>query len=779
VEFLDDHAAVEARRLRRRTVIGCLIAVAGTAAIFGLVRLAPAASPLIGLADSLFLTLVIACAWYGGLMPGLLATVSGTSAFALLFSGGNHELAPSIDLPTQVGALATLGLLVSVLAGGLHENRRQIASSHRQILEEGERNRQVLRALQEKAAQENAGRKTAEEQLRRIGWMLESRPRNEPQTQPYGDMAQLNTRRTLADAVSPDLVQDAVRDYLDLLETSATVYERNGDYVHRSFSSEWCRFLDAASRRLIPTEDNRVAARSGQWHCHESCWEASRKAMETGKPVDMECKGGIRLHAVPIRAGSVPVGSMGFGYGDPPTDPDQLSKVAELYAVSVEDLAERARQYSSRPPFIITQAKERARAAARLLGEIVQRRRLEQELQFRLRELAEADRRKDMFLATLAHELRNPLAPMRNALQVVKLAEGDPVRITVAREIMERQVTQMVRLVDDLLDVSRITRNKLELRKAVVDLGAILEQAVEISRPVIDAAKHKLRVELPREPILVEADSVKLAQVFLNLLNNAAKYMEPGGEIVLTASLQNDKAVVSVRDQGIGIAPEMLARVFDAFYQVDQLSSRTQGGLGVGLMLAQRLVNLHGGAVTARSEGVGKGAEFVVTLPAIVPAENPGNPSVSDVTSPGSLEGLETPMRHHRVVIVDDNEDSASSLATLLGLEGHDVRVAYDGVRALEIARLMQPNVIVCDIGLPGMSGYEVARIVRREPWGRSATLIAVTGWGQEDDRRRSSEAGFDHHLVKPVEPDQLVALLAHVRSSEWIPDGSSARSLA
>ena len=612
-------------------------------------------------------------------------------------------------------------------------------------------------------------RKQAEEQLQRIGWMLESRPRAPPQPQPYGDMAHINSRRTLADAVSPEVLRDVVGDSLDLLQTSASVYERNGDYAYRSFSSGWCRFLDLASRNLCGTEDNRAAAASGRWHCHESCWQAARLSMERGEPVDMPCRGGIRLYAVPIRAGNVPVGSMTFGYGDPPTDPLQLQAIAERYGVTIEELAARAREYSSRPPFVIEQAKERLRSSARLLGEMAQRRRLEQELQRRLQELSEADRRKDEFLATLSHELRNPLAPIRNALYMLKTAENDPRQVATARRLMSRQVNQMVRLIDDLLDVSRITRNRLELRRERVDLSTVVQQAVESARPAIDAGRHELDLRLPEEPVMLDADPVRLGQVFLNLLNNAARYMEPGGLITVVAERRGDRAVVRVQDTGIGIAPEMLPRVFDAFYQGAPSAGHAREGLGIGLMLAQRLVDLHGGTISAHSEGIGKGTEFVVSLP--LAAQSAQAPAAVEPAAVAQESEVRTAvMRRHRVLVVDDNRDSGESLAVLLRLHGSEVRVAYEGRLALEAATWMKPNVVICDIGMPGMSGYEVARRLRQEPWGRSATLIALTGWGQEDDRRRSDEAGFDHHLVKPVDPARLLELLSRVPTDERLP---------
>ncbi|HVX12194.1 MAG TPA: PAS domain S-box protein [Pirellulales bacterium] len=369
--------------------------------------------------------------------------------------------------------------------------------------------------------------------------------------------------------------------------------------------------------------------------------------------------------------------------------------------------------------------------------------------------LREADHRKDEFLATLAHELRNPLAPMRNALQVIQLAGNDTKAVGQAREMMERQMRHMVRLVDDLLDVSRITRGKLELRKQRVDLLAVVRTAVETSRPLIEAASHHLTITMPQQPLFVDGDPVRLAQVFSNLLNNAAKYTEQGGEIWLTAERQGSDAVLSVRDTGLGIPKEMLAKVFELFTQVDRTLEKSQGGLGIGLTLVRRLIEMHGGSIEARSEGYGKGSEFIVRLPAVLT----GAPS-EDKTADKS-----TPSSHRRILVVDDNRDSAISLGMMLQLMGNEVRTAHDGLDAVRTAEVFGPDVVLMDIGLPKLNGYEAARRIREEAWGRDMLLIAVTGWGQEDDKRRSKEAGFNFHLVKPVELAALEKLLSGLLS--------------
>jgi len=372
--------------------------------------------------------------------------------------------------------------------------------------------------------------------------------------------------------------------------------------------------------------------------------------------------------------------------------------------------------------------------------------------------LNEAHRSKEEFLATLAHELRNPLAPIRNALEIMKLASGNGPVIEQARSMIERQLEQMVRLVDDLLDVSRITRNKLELRKEPVSLAAAVQGAVEASQPLVAAMGHELTVSLPPQPVALEADPVRLTQVFLNLLNNAAKYTPRGGRISLTAERQGGEIAVAVRDSGIGIPAEMLPRIFEPFTQVDHSLERSSGGLGIGLTLARRLVELHGGTIEARSEGAGRGSELIVRLP-VVPAA-----TAKGISEP-ARERAELPAR--RVLVVDDNRDSATSLATLLQLGGHEVVTAHDGEEAVTAAAAFRPDMILLDIGMPRMNGYDAARRIREQPWGGSVALVAMTGLGQEEDRRRSSEAGFDEHLVKPVDLEALQYLLASLASPQ------------
>jgi PAS domain S-box-containing protein len=393
--------------------------------------------------------------------------------------------------------------------------------------------------------------------------------------------------------------------------------------------------------------------------------------------------------------------------------------------------------------------------------------------------LKEADRRKDEFLATLAHELRNPLAPIRNGLQILKRAEVGSSAAEHARTMMERQLKQMIRLIDDLLDVSRISRGKIQLQRKPIDLAAVVQTAVETSRPLIDSGEHSLTVEVPNRPLVVDGDATRLAQVFANLLNNAAKFSPSGGKIAIVARGEwrapngeatngidhgspraTFEAVVSVKDSGEGIPLEMLSKVFDLFTQVDRTLERPHSGLGIGLTLVKRLIELHGGTVEAKSEGPGLGSEFVVRLPASAEGTQP-----ADETGDDSMQRITAARR--RILIADDNADAADSLAEVLAFSGDEVRTASDGLRAIEEAEAFRPDVALLDIGMPNLNGYDVCRRIREQPWGADMTIIALTGWGQEEHRRRSQEVGFDHHLVKPVAARTLMKVLEELDAAK------------
>ena len=368
--------------------------------------------------------------------------------------------------------------------------------------------------------------------------------------------------------------------------------------------------------------------------------------------------------------------------------------------------------------------------------------------------LREADKRKDQFIALLAHELRNPLAPLRNGLQVMRVAPGDPHAVAQARDVMERQLGHMVRLIDDLLDISRISQSKMELRRSRLLLADVVSSAVETASPAIEAGRHKLAVSLPAQSVHLDGDLTRLAQVFSNLLMNSAKYTESGGQIWLAAELQGDTVTVTVRDTGIGIPTEALPRIFDMFSQVDRSVERETGGLGIGLALVKGLVEMHGGVVSVASEGQGKGSTFSVTLPVLKEVAE----QVADTTADTIGKPVAGPRR--RVLVVDDNRDSADTMAMMLKFMGNEVRTAYSGVEALVTAEAFQPNAILMDIGMPQLNGYDATQRIREQPWGRSMIIIALTGWGQDADRVQSKDAGCDGHLVKPVNVTDLENLL-------------------
>jgi PAS domain S-box-containing protein len=367
--------------------------------------------------------------------------------------------------------------------------------------------------------------------------------------------------------------------------------------------------------------------------------------------------------------------------------------------------------------------------------------------------LRDADRKKDEFIAVLAHELRNPLAPILQAAQILQNPATTPQQLRWGHQVIDRQAKTMGRLLDDLLDVSRITRGTLEVRKTPFSLASLIDGAVEITRPTIDARNHALELKLPAEPIELDADPTRMTQVIANLLMNAAKYTDAGGTIQLTAMRAADRLTVSVTDNGIGLEAQALPRLFDMFVQIEEARDRHEGGLGIGLALARRLVELHGGSIEARSGGVGRGSEFIITLQCRAPAAQ----SAAVVADAPRPRPAASPLR---IVIADDNRDAADSLAMLLQMDGHQVSVAHDGAGALSIVEAIRPQVAVLDIGMPDLNGYQVAQRIRSSGKCESIVLVALTGWGQAQDLARAKAAGFDHHLVKPAEPEAVRSLI-------------------
>jgi len=392
-----------------------------------------------------------------------------------------------------------------------------------------------------------------------------------------------------------------------------------------------------------------------------------------------------------------------------------------------------------------------------IVRDITEKKKMEQEIQEHTLQLKEADRFKNEFLAMLAHELRNPLGPLRNGLRILRIAKNDEAEVEKTRLMMDRQLGQLVHLIEDLLDISRISRGKLELRKTVVVINKQIENSLETIRQYVEGQKHELTVNIPNEQLLVNGDPTRLAQIITNLLHNAAKFTPKGGHIWLTVYHENKEVIISVKDNGVGISPDLLPRMFEMFTQADRTVERSQGGLGIGLSLVKKLTELHGGTVAAYSGGVGCGCEFIVRLP-----------SAKGAVTLDSKE-FEVFTQGNRILVVDDNVDAADSNAKLLKMAGNEVITVYDGIEAVEAARQHKPNVILLDLGLPKMNGYDVCRAIRKQPAGKTAIIVAMTGWGQDETRQRSKEAGFDAHLVKPVEVNDLTKIITDLKRERGI----------
>jgi signal transduction histidine kinase len=432
----------------------------------------------------------------------------------------------------------------------------------------------------------------------------------------------------------------------------------------------------------------------------------------------------------------------------------------QLAAANTTLQAEKTRELETLNRTLQRANSELASANLSLQTEVMERARAEQALK-------EADRHKDEFLAMLAHELRNPLAPIHNAVHLMQRAPLPDPQLAWSRDVIKRQVTHLTRLVDDLLDVSRITRGKINLNKEVIEVSTLIARTVETVQPLFEEHGHTLTVDVPAGVIAVLGDPTRLTQALGNVLGNAAKYTDRGGRVSLRATQSGSEIEIRVRDNGIGIPPELLPSIFNLFTQLDRNSGRTQSGLGIGLALVKRLVEMHGGSVTAGSDGLGRGSEFLIRLPLFIretdKAAQPLDPLSELEQSMTTIDV--TPRTQRRILVADDNNDALESLATLLQLSGHEVYTAPNGAVALESAEQHRPEVALLDIGMPKLDGYEVARRIRAQPWGQRITLVALTGWGQDSDRRRSQEAGFDSHLVKPLDLDKLTELLAALPS--------------
>jgi signal transduction histidine kinase/CheY-like chemotaxis protein len=659
-----------------------------------------------------FVLAVLVASWRGGDGPGLLATALSAIAAAYLFMEPVYSLAVSSPADRlQLALFALVGLLISRRNEGALRARAKTTATLKSL-------QRALDQREELLQRESSARAEAERNVAIVRQLQE-------------------------------LAEEALA-HLDLEELLEALLIR----VKRLLAVDTAAFLllegDSlvvrAAKGLEAGVETGFRVPVGQAFAGRIAAEGRVGILEEVRPDDVHSpllrKKGVRsLLGVPLVMEGQTRGVLHVGTLQPRRFSREEVRVLQLVAGGAALAIDRARLYQ--------EAQDELAERIRLETDLRQQ---SEQLREQARQLADVDRRKDEFLAMLAHELRNPLAPMLNAVEIMRARPNRSVGQRV-REVMVRQVRHMARLVDDLLDVSRITRGKAELRIEQAVLQTIVERAVETARPLIESREHALSVALPSEPLPLEADPTRLEQVLVNLLNNAAKYTDRGGRIQVEVEREASEAVVRVRDTGIGIAPELLPHVFDLFTQAEQSLDRAHGGLGIGLALVERLVTMHGGRVEAHSDGSGHGSEFIVHLQLL---ENPPREEfpLEEVTDSG---------RRLRVLVVEDNVDAAQTLGDLLDLWGHQVQVVYEGHTALEVALQVLPEAVLLDIGLPGMDGYEVARRLREQPSLQHVLLVALTGYGQEADRRRSQEAGFDHHLVKPVDPEEMRLLLAGI----------------
>ena len=518
------------------------------------------------------------------------------------------------------------------------------------------------------------------------------------------------------------------------------------------------RFADVCIVSLAPGE--------GQTERHEMAWAANDRAhpllsasiVEIGDPMLGDAITRVRASGKTETIDRDPAG--------PPTTRIALPRGLTAHALTLVPLLVRGRTLGVLTLGLETPARLFDADALAMVAELATRAATAIDNALLFRKVQDEDQRKNEFLAMLAHELRNPLAPISNAVHILRVSDDDPVKLAWARELIARQLKQLVRLVDDLLDVSRITRGKIELKIGAVDVAQVVSAAIETSKPNIDGHRHTLSLQLPDETMHVRGDFARVSQILSNLINNAAKYTPKGGRISLSATLEADDVVFRVRDSGVGIPPEFIAHIFEPFTQVDRTLARSQGGLGIGLTLVRRLVEMQNGSVVARSEGRNRGSEFTVRLPVAIVSET--KPVDALPAKPPSPAGL-------RVLVVDDNRDVADSTASVMRMNGCDVHVAYDGKAAIESVQRLRPDAVLLDIGLPTIDGYLVAEHIRAQPENGRTMIVAVSGYGQEQDRVRSKSVGFDYHVVKPIDPTVLAGLVGSLRLSR---DGARTETL-
>ena len=734
----------------RRRRIGYLVAVLATAAVVA-ARVVLARQSGGAATFPPFIIAVVAAAWIGGLYPGLLATLLGE--LSVLFILGERGLGIGGD--SNLISLALGGVAISWLA----------ASYQRAIGRADEQSRLLKKEIEERRAAESA----ALSRERELKLVSDQAPvmlahcthdhRYQFVNRPYAAQFGLHPREvvgkrvvdvvgTAAFATVEAHIESVLKGHREEFEVAQDQAEGEPRLLRCAYEPEIddqgqvvgfvAAIIDVTERRRAEDRVRQAEARF-------------RRAADANASmvyeIDMRPGGRAVVHGFERLTGLDAVEyPMTSEWWRTRIHPDDLPR----HTAEVEAVLDRGTNYRLQYRVLhgtgewihveeVGQVVREPEDRVRFIGAVVdvtQRARAEDALR-------DADRRKDEFLAILAHELRNPLAPIRNAAEVLRLVSPPDAIIASARDVIERQVDQMVRLIDDLLDVSRITADKLDLRRERVELRQVIRQALATTHSFVEASDHELSVSLPNEPLLLDGDPVRLAQILDNLLTNACKYTDRKGRIEVAAARVGDWIEIRVKDNGIGIPPEHLPRLFQKFSQVQSALERSQGGLGIGLALVHGLVRMHGGSVTAHSDGPGKGTEFVVRLPALV--ENGAPIENRQATAP-------LPARtSRRILVVDDNVDSAVTLATLLELNGNQVDIAHDGLQAVEAANRLRPDVVLLDLGMPKLNGYDTCRRIRQEAWSANTVVIALTGWGQEDDRRKTGEAGFDAHIVKPV----------------------------
>ncbi|HJY75779.1 MAG TPA: PAS domain-containing protein [Burkholderiales bacterium] len=738
--------------------IVALVAVAAAAGLrFALDPWLGAAHPF-----PLFLGAVIVAAWFGGIAPAFLAAIAGYMAADYFFIEPRGFFAPRTAVENAGLAVYLLSsLLIIGLGGAMHAARRRAEASEERL---------SLDVTEQARVAEDLRRQREELRL-----VTDTMPAGVVRVS--GDLRYVWVNRVFASWVgrrAEEIIGQAVvdvlgqRDWHDLRpHVERTLRGERVEYERRARFATGERWIYAV---MEPTRDERgapnglvaVVSDIESRKQAEAALESAREQIQLvadGMPAGVAlCSRDLRfvwvnrryaewVGATPRALAGRPIGEV-IGADNLDAIRPYVERVLAGEAVEYERLTRHAGIGERWVRNLFAPTRDGSGWIA--VGADIHDRKLMEET------LRQAERRKDEFLATLAHELRNPLAPIRNAVAILGKKDALDPELTWSREVIERQVDQMSRLIEDLLDIARIAGGKLLIRKERLPLERAIDMALETSRPHINAAGHSLAVLLPSERVTVEADAARLAQVFSNLLNNAARYTERHGEIALTAEVHAEEVVVTVQDNGIGFPPEVAGRLFEPFSQLTRSNERAHGGLGIGLSLVQGIVALHGGSVQARSRGRGQGAEFAVRLP-LPKYTDPVPPA-----KPAAQPRPPPPLAGVKVLVADDNRDAADSLQRILSLYGYEVEVAYDGTAAIRLDGDFRPEVAVLDIGMPGANGFEVARSIR-ENRGAGVTLIALTGWGQEGDRRRAMEAGFDYHLTKPVDPGALNDLLVEV----------------